>query len=120
MDSVAETATERRLLTVEQAAARLGFTRKKVERMIHSQRIVCHQTGERYGYRIPAVEVERLLAERAGAPQPDRPARAADAWPAQAKRIRTELEAIALALRALTEHVRAVEDALDAREGDPR
>ena len=119
MSGVEPAAGGRRLLTVEQAAARLGVSRRVIELMIRNGRIVCHQTGERYGYRIPAAEVERLLAEKAGARPAAgeaRAARAGDGWPSQAKRIREELEAIAVTLRGLTEHVRAVEAALDARE----
>lgn len=122
VDRVTETATERRLLTVEQAATRLGCTRRKVELMIHNHTIVCHQTGERYGYRIPSSEVERLLAERAGAQGQAAPS---TGWPAQARvlrndAVRVHLEAMRNAVKDVIQHADAVEKLLAAEEGDAR
>jgi excisionase family DNA binding protein len=118
--SVEDAARPVGFLTVPEAAMWLGVTPKVVYGMIRHDRIGCEPTGERFGYRIPAAEVERLLAEE-DAGRPGSP----NAWLAQARALRDDavrrhLEAIRAGVRDVIERADAVEKLLGADAGDGR
>jgi len=98
-----------RWLTVPQAAARLGVSAAAVYRMIRQGRVAGDRTGEKRGYRLPAAEVERLLAERrppeAEPPEPP-------PWPGPPPA--APRRGVAAALRQVARALDALADALEA------
>ena len=104
-------------LTVREAAAWLSLSEDTVRRMMRTGRIDWFATGERYGYRIPASEIERLLAAQSEGKTLDNP------WIAQARRLKDaavveHLEGLRDALRRAVHHADALERITDEDDGE--
>jgi excisionase family DNA binding protein len=61
------------LLTVEDVAHRLRVSDETVRQWLRTEQLSGYNFGGRTGWRIPASEVERLLASKAGKRRPSAP-----------------------------------------------
>jgi excisionase family DNA binding protein len=102
--------SERRgLLTFREAATWLNQSEDKVRRMHAAGRLTALRVGER-SWRVPATEVDRLLAQAEEGDGHGDGAADRATWLTQAARLRRELEALR---RRLTAVVVEVEEALE-------
>ena len=110
-----------RSVSVKEAAVFLSVSEDAVRRMMRTGRLAYFPTGERYGYRIPSGEIERLLAAQDAGRTVD------NGWLAQGRALRLDavrqhLEAMSGAAQTLLRESRAALEKLDAleREGEER